>query len=114
MQSLRLLWPKQPRWSYSAGLASSSIRRGASQWRLPGMAGGIPVKVKQSIGLDDEPNWVIVSEHNTDGWPNGGLSNVPGKPGVFSYGSIPPGLFAQIKEKFLDLARRKKSRSVRR
>ncbi len=41
----------------------------------------IPLKVKQAIGLDDEPSWVIVSEHNVDEWPNAGLSPVPGRPG---------------------------------
>jgi len=74
----------------------------------------IPLKVKQAIGLDDAPSWVIVSEHNIDEWPNGGLSSVPGKPGVFSYGFIPPGLFAQIKTKFLELARQSRSGAVRR
>lgn len=64
----------------------------------------IPAKVKQAIGLDDEPSWVIVSEHNIDEWPNGGLSPIPGKPCVFSYGFIPPGLFAKIKAQFLELA----------
>ena len=74
----------------------------------------IPAKVRQAIGLDDEPSWVIVSEHNIDEWPNGGLSPVPGKTGVFAYGFIPPGLFARIKAEFLELARRKKSGAVRR
>jgi hypothetical protein len=74
----------------------------------------IPIKVKQAIGLDDVPSWVIVSEHNIDEWPNAGLSPVPGKAGVFAYGFIPPGLFAQIKAKFLELARNEKSGAVRR
>jgi len=74
----------------------------------------IPAKVKQAIGLDDEASWVIVSEHNIDEWPNGGLSPVPGKPNTFSYGFIPPGLFAKIKASFLALARAKKSNPVRR
>ncbi|WP_448954915.1 hypothetical protein [Labrys neptuniae] len=74
----------------------------------------IPVKVKQAIGLDDAPSWVIVSEHNIDEWPNGGLSPLPGRAGVFSYGFIPPGLFAQIKARFLALAQAKKSALVRR
>ncbi|MGE0007521.1 MAG: hypothetical protein AB7S92_18290 [Parvibaculaceae bacterium] len=74
----------------------------------------IPAKVKQAIGLDDEPAWVIVSEHNIDEWPNGGLSPIPGKSGAFSYGFIPPGLFAKIKARFLALARQKKSAAVRR
>ncbi|TPQ42383.1 hypothetical protein C2U70_01615 [Bradyrhizobium guangdongense] len=74
----------------------------------------IPVKVKQAIGLDDAPSWVIVSEYNVDEWPNAGLTPIPGKPGTFSYGFVPPGLFAQIKTKFLELARQKKSGAVHR
>ena len=74
----------------------------------------IPAKVKQAIGLDDAPSWVIVSEHNIDEWPNGGLSPVPDKRGEFSYGFIPPGLFAQVKTRFLELVRAKKSGAVRR
>ena len=74
----------------------------------------VPPKVKQALGLDDEPSWVIVSEHNIDEWPNGGLSSVPGRPGVFAYGFIPPGLFKQIKARFLELARQRKTEAVRR
>jgi hypothetical protein len=65
----------------------------------------IPLRVRQSLGLDDEPCWVIVSEHNIDEWPNPGLEALPGRPGVFSYGFIPPRLFAEIKAKFVQLAR---------
>jgi hypothetical protein len=74
----------------------------------------IPTKVRQAIGLDNEPSWVIVSEHNIDEWPNAGLSPVPGKPTVFAYGFVPPGLFAHIKAKFLELARNEKSGAIRR
>jgi hypothetical protein len=74
----------------------------------------IPAKVRQAIGLDDAPSWVIVSEHNIDEWPNGGLSHVPGRSSAFSYGFLPPGLFAQIKVRFLALARQNKSAAVRR
>ena len=74
----------------------------------------IPAAVKQAIGLDDAPSWVVVSEHNVDEWPNGGLSPVPGKTGAFAYGFLPPGLFARIKAGFLDLARQKKTGAVRR
>lgn len=74
----------------------------------------IPAKVRHAIGLDDVPSWVLVSEHNVDEWPNGGLAPVPGRPGVFSYGFIPPGLFAQVKAKFLELSGQGRSGSVRR
>ena len=74
----------------------------------------VPARVAQDLDLDDTPSWVIVSEHNIDEWPNAGLSPLPGEPVTFSYGFIPPGLFAQIKARFLELARSKKSRAVRR
>lgn len=74
----------------------------------------IPLKVKRSIGLDDVPSWIIVSEYNVDEWPNGGLSAVPGTDGAFAYGFIPPGLFAAVKTKFLALAKARKSEAIRR
>ncbi len=74
----------------------------------------IPAKVRQAIGLDEAPSWVIVSEHNVDEWPNGGLVRLPGRPEVFSYGFIPPALFAQIKARFLSLAQHGQSPGVRR
>ncbi|MDP9836213.1 hypothetical protein J2T09_000955 [Neorhizobium huautlense] len=74
----------------------------------------IPAAVKRALGLDDLPSWVIVSEHNVDEWPNAGLSRIAGADSPFAYGFIPPGLFAAIKTRFLDLARDHKSRSTRR
>lgn len=74
----------------------------------------IPPRVRRAIGLDDAPCWVVVSEHNVDEWPNPGLSPLPGQPGTFAYGFLPPRLFAQIKRAFLDLARRKRSPGVQR
>ena len=74
----------------------------------------IPARFRQALGLDDAPGWAIVSEHNIDEWPNAGLSPLPGRPDTFSYGFIPPGLFAQIRARFLELACSRKSRSVRR
>jgi hypothetical protein len=70
--------------------------------------------VRQSIGLDDEPSWVVVSEYNIDEWPNAGLSSIPGTSDVFAYGFIPPGLFAAIKSRLLELAKERKSDAVRR
>ena len=63
----------------------------------------IPARVRAALNLDDLPCWVIVSEHNVDEWPNGGLAPLPGRSGVFSYGFIPPGLFAAVKAGFLKL-----------
>ena len=74
----------------------------------------IPAMVRQALGLGDAPSWVIVSEHNVDEWPNSGLAPVPGRPGVFSYGFIPPGLFARVKARFLELSEQGPSGGVRR
>lgn len=74
----------------------------------------VPARVRQALGLDDAPSWVIVSEYNVDEWPNGGLAPLPGRPGVFSYGFIPPRLFAQVKETFLELSEQRQSSGVRR
>ena len=74
----------------------------------------IPAKVRAALGLDDAPRWVIVSEHNVDEWPNAGLAPVRGRPGVFSYGFIPPGLFVQVKARFLELYAKGRSGRVRR
>jgi hypothetical protein len=74
----------------------------------------IPAKVRMALGLDDAPSWVIVSEHNVDEWPNGGLAPIPGRPSVFSYGFIPPGLFAKVKARFLELYEKGRSGRVRR
>ena len=74
----------------------------------------IPPRVRQALGLDDAPSWVIVSEHNVDEWPSAGLSPLPGKPGNFAYGFIPPGLFAAIKASFIALADGGRSTEIRR
>lgn len=74
----------------------------------------IPSRVRQTIGLNDTTSWVIVSEHNVDEWPNGSLTTIPGRPGTFSYGFVPPGLFAQIKARFLELSEQGRVAGVRR
>ena len=74
----------------------------------------LPPKVKAHLGLDDLPSWVIVSEHNVDAWPNGGLSALSGRPGAFSHGFLPPSLFAQIKASFLKLALDGRTKGVKR
>jgi hypothetical protein len=73
----------------------------------------IPARVREALGLDDASSWVIVSAHNVDQWPNGGLAPLPGRPGVFSYGFIPPGLFAQVKAGFLELYGKGRAGGVR-
>ncbi len=74
----------------------------------------IPPKVACALGVDEERGWIVVSDHNVDEWPNAGLAPIPGRPDLFSYGFIPPGLFVRIKDKFLELADAGRSTGVRR
>ena len=74
----------------------------------------IPAKVKQALGLDSATSWVIVSEYKVDEWPTAGLAPLPGRPGNFAYGFIPPRLFATVKARFLELSDRGRSRAVQR
>jgi|SRR6185437_6892571 len=74
----------------------------------------IPPKVAQALGLDEARNWVVVSDHNVDEWPNAGIAPLPGRPDIFSYGFIPPRLFAQIKAKFLELSEQGQTAGLRR
>jgi hypothetical protein len=74
----------------------------------------IPPKVAQALGLDEARNWVVVSDHNVDEWPNAGIAPLPGRPDIFSYGFIPPRLFAQIKERFLELSEQGQTAGLRR
>jgi hypothetical protein len=73
----------------------------------------IPRRVGLALGLDDAASWVIVSEHNVDEWPTSGLTRIPSR-GTFTYGFIPPGLFRQIKSKFLELCTQGDAGGIRR
>ncbi len=72
----------------------------------------IPPRVRNSIGLDEAPAWIIVSEHNVDEWPNAGLVPLPGKPDVFAYGFLPPTLFAEVRKQFIECAELSRSAPV--
>src|ERR1700716_3135968 len=41
-----------------------------------------PARVQEidRLRLDDNPSWVIVSDHNADEWPNAGLTHSPTGP----------------------------------
>lgn len=72
----------------------------------------IPPATRRMLGLDDEPCWVVVSEHNVDDWPNSGVAPLPGRRKSFAYGFLPPALFNAVRSEFLRLY--DKRRSVRR
>jgi hypothetical protein len=74
----------------------------------------IPQVVTEKLGLDEARSWIIVSEANVDFWPNAGLATIPGKRGSYAYGFLPPGLFENVKTKFLTLFTQRRAKLVRR
>jgi hypothetical protein len=75
----------------------------------------LPRAVKNRLGLDDAPSWVVVSELNRFLWPGPDLRPVPAAgAGRFAYGVLPPGLFRTIRDRFLARAKAQRVRLVRR
>lgn len=64
----------------------------------------VPPKVKEHLGLDSKPSWIICDELNEFVWPGVDLYPIPeGRPGQFDYGIIPPALYEQVRKLILEL-----------
>jgi hypothetical protein len=75
----------------------------------------IPLAVKQRLGLDEAPSWVICLEANRFIWPGPDLRFQPGANAEsVAYGLLPPKFFAHIRNKFLDLDRQRATITVER
>ncbi len=71
--------------------------------------------LKEHLGLDDIPSWIVLSEVNHFIWPGPDLRPVPNtNPPEFTYGVLPPGYFRKLKEKLLTLHADRKLHHVRR
>jgi len=68
---------------------------------------------KKVSGLDTDRQWVVVSECNLDSWPVD-VRQIPGKPGQFHYGYLPPNDFDKIKQEFLEYRQSKRLKVVNR
>lgn len=66
----------------------------------------LPPQVKKQLGLDAERSWVVLSECNDFIWPGPDLRRV-GERGDASvaYGFLPPRFFAELRRRFVALAR---------
>lgn len=71
----------------------------------PAIAVEIPLRVKQRLHLDDDRSWVILNEVNRFIWPGVDLSPAPVTPRSVAYGMLPPALFRQMRDRFVQLAR---------
>ena len=75
-----------------------------------GLAVEIPAATKRRLGLDDERSWVVLSEANRFTWP--GPDPRPTRPGdaeSVAYGSLPFGLFEQIRRQFIAAIRARRA-----
>jgi len=73
----------------------------------------VPQDLKQRIGLDHAPSWIVTTEANAFIWPGPDIRPVPGRtPRTEVYGRIPDGLLRQIARSFLANRDRQRSRRV--
>jgi hypothetical protein len=63
----------------------------------------IPADVKNRLRLDDERSWIVLTESNRFVWPGPDLRAVDSESGY--YGALTPGLFAEVKRRFVAIAR---------
>jgi hypothetical protein len=61
----------------------------------------IPAAACRSLGLDSGRHWLRLDELNRFAWPGFDLRPIPGKPGRYDYGMLPPGLFQQLRDRIL-------------
>lgn len=74
----------------------------------PDAAVELPRGVRNCLGLDDAQSWIILDELNVFGWPGFDLRHIPGKPGQYAYGYLPPRFLDQLRGKLRE--RRRQSR----
>ena len=63
----------------------------------------IPSKVKHHLGLDGERSWIILDDFDQFQWPGYDLRTIPKKLDEYSYGFLPPALYAQITQRIISL-----------
>ena len=80
----------------------------------PAAALELPPKVKRHLGLDDSVSWVVLDELNVFVWPGFDLRQVPGKPGQYAYGFLPPRLLDELRRRLHDRRVAGQLRAVRR
>lgn len=63
----------------------------------------IPAALKNRLRLDHERSWIMLTESNRFVWPGPDLRSVDCDAGY--YGALTPGLFAEVKRRFVAIAR---------
>jgi hypothetical protein len=66
----------------------------------------IPPAVKRQLKLDADRSWIVLSEWNEFVWPGPDLrGGAGGDPASFAYGFLPRGLFASVRDRFVEAVR---------
>lgn len=73
----------------------------------------LPQRVKQSLGLDQDRSWVVLSEGNKFLWPGFDLRRSE-KIGGYEYGFLPPRFFDRIRQAFVAIHRSGKGKIANR
>ena len=63
----------------------------------------IPAATKARLGLDEARSWIVLTESNRFTWPGPDLRALDSETGY--YGALPPKLFAEVKRRFIAIAR---------
>jgi hypothetical protein len=63
----------------------------------------IPAALKSRLRLDHERSWIVLTESNRFVWPGPDLRSVDSDAGY--YGALTSGLFAEVKRRFVAIAR---------
>ncbi|MCC7045171.1 MAG: hypothetical protein IT562_00525 [Alphaproteobacteria bacterium] len=82
--------------------------------RDPAASIAIPSAVSRRLGLDSGRHWLRLDELNRFAWPGFDLRPLPGQPGRYDYGMLPPRLFQQLREAILARQRSRAARIVSR
>jgi hypothetical protein len=69
----------------------------------PSAAIELPAAVEKRLRLDEERSWIVLTESNRFVWPGPDIRAVETDNGYF--GPPPPTLFAEVKRRFVELAR---------
>jgi hypothetical protein len=74
----------------------------------------LPARVRAHLGLDATRSWIVASECNVDIWPTPDLAPIPGEPGRYHYGFLPPALFRIVRDLFVATVRQRRMAVVKR
>lgn len=72
----------------------------------------IPPATKRRLGLDDERSWIVLTESNRFVWPGPDMRPIDSDTGYF--GPLPPTLFAEVKRRFVELAKARRHQATAR